>query len=501
MEFGRFGFGRAGHAGKLFVHAEIILEGDGSERLIFALDLHAFFGLDGLVQTVGPAASRHLASGEFVDDHHFAVFHHVVDVLLEERVRAQSLVDVVDELHVLRIVEVAEVQQPLALRHAFFGQRRGAHLFVERVIHVDDQLRDDLVDSIVFIGRFFGGAGNNQRRARLVDQDRVDFVDDSELMAALDALREIVFHVVAQVVESEFVVRAVGDVRCVGRAPLHVVEIVNDHADREPQHLIDRAHPLRVAPRQVIVHGDDVHAEPGERIQIRGQRGDERFSFARLHLGDFPSCRTIPPIICTSKWRMPERSAAGFARQRKGRRDRGFERLLQFPSVVEIVALDALEAFGDLGAQRGRALGDLRVGELFHLGLELVDARDHRRDPLHVALVLRPDKFRDYAVYDLLNVHVGYLPLNLSWERIPLTIRCSFPLHCICWATFPQSRASGRVAFHGRAVRIPTPQSAPVDCAPSVAPTMEVQKLPHRNAGARLPSRLRLAWTFLRGGW
>ena len=56
-----FGFSRSGHARKLLVHAEIILESDGRERLIFALDFHAFFGFDGLVQSIGPAASGHLA--------------------------------------------------------------------------------------------------------------------------------------------------------------------------------------------------------------------------------------------------------------------------------------------------------------------------------------------------------------------------------------------------------------------------------------------------------
>ncbi len=138
VEFGRFGFGRAGHAGKLLVHAEIILEGDRGERLILALDLHAFFRFDRLVQPVRPAPSRHLPPGEFVDDNHLAVFHHVIDVLLEERVRAQALVDVMDQLHVVGVVQVAEVQQALAFRHALFGQRRRAQLFVERVIHVGE---------------------------------------------------------------------------------------------------------------------------------------------------------------------------------------------------------------------------------------------------------------------------------------------------------------------------------------------------------------------------
>ena len=46
---------------KLLVHAEIVLEGDRGERLILALDLHAFFGFYRLVQTVRPAPARHRA--------------------------------------------------------------------------------------------------------------------------------------------------------------------------------------------------------------------------------------------------------------------------------------------------------------------------------------------------------------------------------------------------------------------------------------------------------
>jgi len=56
-ELRRFRFGRAGHTREFLVHAEIILEGNRRERLVFALDLHAFLGFHGLVQTVGPAAA------------------------------------------------------------------------------------------------------------------------------------------------------------------------------------------------------------------------------------------------------------------------------------------------------------------------------------------------------------------------------------------------------------------------------------------------------------
>ena len=77
-------------------------------------------------------------------------------------------------------------------------------------------LRDDAVDFVVEVGRFLGRARDDERRARFVDEDAVDFVDDREVVPALHVLREVELHVVAQVVEAELVVRAVGDVGAVG---------------------------------------------------------------------------------------------------------------------------------------------------------------------------------------------------------------------------------------------------------------------------------------------
>ena len=78
QELFRFGFRRSGHARQLLVHAEVVLEGDRGERLVFLLDPQAFLGFNRLVQTVAPAASRHEASGEFIDDDDLAVLDHVL---------------------------------------------------------------------------------------------------------------------------------------------------------------------------------------------------------------------------------------------------------------------------------------------------------------------------------------------------------------------------------------------------------------------------------------
>ncbi len=134
VELGRLGVGGAGHAGELVVHAEIVLEGDGGQGLVLALDLDPFLGLHRLVQAVAPAPPRHQPAGEFVDDHHLAVLDHVVDVALEQGVGLEGLVDVVQDLDVLRLVEVIDAEQLLDPGHPLLGQGRGLGLFVDGVI-------------------------------------------------------------------------------------------------------------------------------------------------------------------------------------------------------------------------------------------------------------------------------------------------------------------------------------------------------------------------------
>ena len=110
-----FGFRRTGHAGQLLEHAEIILEGDGGERLILALDLDAFFRFDRLVQAVGPAAARHHASGKLVHDDDLAVLDHIFHVLAIERVRFDCGLDVMLKWPVLRVGDVADAEQAARL--------------------------------------------------------------------------------------------------------------------------------------------------------------------------------------------------------------------------------------------------------------------------------------------------------------------------------------------------------------------------------------------------
>ena len=50
LEFFFFRFRRTGHARQLGIHTEIILEGDGGQRFVFALHFDVFLGFNGLMQ-------------------------------------------------------------------------------------------------------------------------------------------------------------------------------------------------------------------------------------------------------------------------------------------------------------------------------------------------------------------------------------------------------------------------------------------------------------------
>ena len=180
------------------------------------------------------------------------------------------------------------------------------------------QLGDDAVDLVVLVGGFFARAGNDERRARFVDQDGVHFVDDGEVMAALHAVLDAELHVVAQIVEAELVVGAVGDVAAVALLALLVVQIVHDDADRHAQALVDAAHPFGVALGQVVVDRDDVHALAFERVQIDGQRGDQRLAFTGSHFGDFAAMQNDAADQLHVEVPHVEDAAAGFAHDGEG---------------------------------------------------------------------------------------------------------------------------------------------------------------------------------------
>ncbi len=211
-----------------------------------------------------------------------------------------------------------------------------------------------------------------------------------------DVLR-IVFEMVTEVIESELVVRAVGDVGRIGFLArdrtqelmydlegteliafliecglvLHVCGVIYigtvgiDDADRETQGGIYLPHPDRIAAREIIVHRDDVDAFCGERVQERRQGRDERLAFAGAHLRDGPVMEDEAADELDIEMPLIERThrCLAYGRERLGQEI--IERLPRLDAVPEVVG----EAF------------ELFVRTRLHGAFERVHAFDHPLRP------------------------------------------------------------------------------------------------------------------------
>ena len=178
---------------------------------------------------------------------------------------------------------------------AVVGQIGRVVFFVDREVLVFLELPGEPIGFRVLANIVVSRAGDNQRRPRLVDQNVVHFIDDGEIQPPLRLLQGFVeavvaarrrTHVVAQVIESKFVVRPVRDVACVGSLPVADAHVALDRADRQPQPNVERPHPLHVAARQVVVHRHNMDTQAGERVQVRRQGRHQRLAFPGYHFRD-----------------------------------------------------------------------------------------------------------------------------------------------------------------------------------------------------------------------
>ena len=240
------------------------------------------------MQTFRIAAAHHQTARELVHDDHLIVLDDVVDIALHQVVGLECLIDVVIELSVLHVREVLHAERLFRLGDAVLRQIDGFELLVYRKVFLNLERLHKTVNRCVHVGALIAHAGDDQRRTRLVDQYAVHLVHHGKAEIPLHHALLADHHVVAQVVEAEFVVGTVNDVAGVIGTPLLRRYRVYDEAHGITEKCVKLSHPLRVSLGQIVVDGDDVHALTGERVETHRQRGDQRFTFARLHLGDAP---------------------------------------------------------------------------------------------------------------------------------------------------------------------------------------------------------------------
>src|SRR5690606_14859516 len=111
-------------------------------------------------------------------------------------------------------------------------------------------------------------------------------VDDRKVVAALHHVARLPGHVVAQVVETELVVRAVRDIRLVLLPTLRRRLARQDAARRHPQRTEYAPHELRLVAREVVVDRDHVNTAARDRVEVGRQYRHQRLTLTGLHLSD-----------------------------------------------------------------------------------------------------------------------------------------------------------------------------------------------------------------------
>ena len=276
--------GRAAHAADGGIERHEILHRDRSEHAALHLRRHALLPLERGLQAARPAPVAHDASLEFVNREHLAVLHDVVDIAMQQRVRVQRLLH---RGHHRAAVVGIEITPEMAFNRGEAGRRQRdiAAALVGGIVLP----RQPAHRSIGARGQVDGAgsaAGNHQRNAGFVDQRRIRFVEHRDRQRTQHLLGRVEDQLVAQVVEADFVGGAVGDVTLVGRAPLGARHVLLHDADRHTKPAVDAAHPGGVAPRQVVVGGQHVHAVTGTREPGNGRHRRHRLALAGLHLDD-----------------------------------------------------------------------------------------------------------------------------------------------------------------------------------------------------------------------
>ena len=345
------------------------------------------------MQTFGQAAAGHHPAGEFVDQNDLAALDDIVLVALIQGVGAQGLVGVVNQADVGGVVQAGGVggEVTAGLQGLFhplgaqLGQQNLLLLLVElEGVLVLDQVFDQAVEDLVEIRTVLGRARDDQRRARLVDQDGVDLVDDGEVVRTLHHLAPVIDQVVAQIVEAELVVGAVGDVGVVGLLALALRQAIDDDPDLKTQEAIDLAHRLGVAAGQIVVDGDDVHALAGQGVQIDRRHGDQGLALAGPHLGDAAFVQDHAAGQLHVVLTLAQHPLGRLAHHGEGFR----QDLLQGIAVRQTI----LEGVGHHA--------QFVVGQGRELGLQRIDALGVVLEGLDLAVVGRAEKFLGEAEHD-----------------------------------------------------------------------------------------------------
>ncbi len=282
------GFGGAGKARKLCIHAEVVLQSNAGQGLALPLDLDAFLGLNGLVQAVGITAPKHQAAGELIDDDDLPFLDHIVPVPFHEHMCPQGLVDMMGNLNVNVIIEIFQIEGLFHLGHALFCQSHCPRLLIQCVISFRTQAGHQLGIAVILAGILVDSPGDYQGRAGLINEDAVHLVDNGKMQGALHQMFLVQHHIIPEIVKAKLVICAISYICLIGLPALFGIKAMDNETYLQAQQIVDPSHPLAVEAGKIVVDGDHMHALARESIEIGRHSQGQGLALAGFHFRNPP---------------------------------------------------------------------------------------------------------------------------------------------------------------------------------------------------------------------
>ena len=164
------------------------------------------------MDALAPATTFQNATSELVDDLDFTVLHQIVLVTLIQHRCFQRHLQLVHQIALHFVVQIFDTELLLDFFDAGLGGHDNSFRFFDVIVHSPHQRAHDGSKLVIQSCGVGNATRDDERRAGFIDKDRVDFVDDGIEVSALHFVSHDTSHVVAQIIEPELVVSAIGDI-------------------------------------------------------------------------------------------------------------------------------------------------------------------------------------------------------------------------------------------------------------------------------------------------
>ena len=149
------------------------------------------------MDALAPATTFQNATSELVDDLDFTVLHQIVLVTLIQHRCFQRHLQLVHQIALHLVVQIFDTELLLDFFDAGLGGHDNSFRFFDVVVHSPHQRAHDGSKLVIQSCSVGNATRDDEWRAGLIDQNRVDFIDDRIEVSALHFVGHDTSHVVA----------------------------------------------------------------------------------------------------------------------------------------------------------------------------------------------------------------------------------------------------------------------------------------------------------------